>query len=104
MHVGRGDRHRRGAVRGRRQHRIGGASIPGRTTIPAAIPDGAGTLNAPVPVNDIGTITDVDVAVRIDHSSADNLDIVLRHPDGTTVSLSTDNGVLADTAGYLLGD
>lgn len=45
------------------------------------------TLNVPA----VGQIADVDVSVRIDHANPADLDLVLRHPDNTTVDLSSDN-------------
>jgi cysteine-rich repeat protein len=39
-----------------------------------------------------GTIVDVDVTLDVRHTSANNLDIYLISPDGTTVTLTSDNG------------
>jgi uncharacterized repeat protein (TIGR01451 family) len=42
-------------------------------------------------VSAVGQIADVDVWARIDHANPADLDLVLRHPDNTTVDLSSDN-------------
>lgn len=53
------------------------------------------TLNVP----DMGTIVDVDVKIRINHTWDADLDIYVVHPDGTIVELSTDNGGSGDNYG-----
>ena len=82
-----------------------GAVIPTRVSGGNAIPAGAPAVTAgsmvPVVIEvlDAGTITDVDVAVRLNHTFVADLDIFLRHPDGTLVELSTDNGSGGDNFG-----
>ncbi len=90
------------------------AAIAGSGLVLAAAPAGAfipgfASVNQPVvslattvvnlPIADAGTITDVDVAVRIDHTFDADLDIHVRHPDGTLIELSTDNGGAGDNYG-----
>jgi subtilisin-like proprotein convertase family protein len=53
------------------------------------------TINVP----DMGTIVDVDVKIRINHTWDADLDIYVIHPDGTVVELSTDNGGSGDNYG-----
>jgi hypothetical protein len=53
---------------------------------PAAIPD-RGTTVSQVTVPAVGTLTDVGVAVRIEHPWHGDLHIELEHPDGTRVTL-----------------
>ncbi len=43
-------------------------------------------------VTDDLTITDVNFGLDINHTYRADLDITLRHPDGTTIELTTDNG------------
>ncbi len=40
----------------------------------------------------VGTLTDVNVSLNINHTWVSDLDITLIHPDGTRIELSTDNG------------
>ncbi|MGB7924253.1 MAG: proprotein convertase P-domain-containing protein [Pyrinomonadaceae bacterium] len=63
-----------------------------------AIPD-AGTVDVPLVVADAGTITDLNVRLRLNHTSDSDLDIFLIAPDGTMVELTTDNGVANDNYG-----
>jgi cysteine-rich repeat protein len=73
-------------------------SFPGVTTATVAftegevpIPDNASVvaiLNVDLP----GRVLDVDVALRIEHDTPDQLDIYLISPSGITVTLTTDNG------------
>ncbi|MCP5518114.1 MAG: DUF11 domain-containing protein [Verrucomicrobiales bacterium] len=53
---------------------------------PATIPD-AGTLSSELLVTQTGVVDDVNVAVRIDHPWAGDLQIDLIHPDGVAVTL-----------------
>ena len=62
------------------------------------IPDD-GVVEHPVGVNDAGTILDVNVRVRINHTWVSDLDLFVIGPDGTTVLLSTDNGDDGDNYG-----
>ncbi len=54
--------------------------------LPLAIPDD-GTLRAELPVTTRGTVHDVNVRVRLDHTWLDDLELKLRHPNGTEVLL-----------------
>jgi len=58
---------------------------------PAPIPDN-NTVEVPLTVPDAGLVNNLKVRLRLNHGSADDLDISLVGPDGTTVELSTDNG------------
>ncbi len=68
----------------------------GNISVP--IPDN-GTVEHTINVPDTGTIVDVDVKIRINHTWDADLDIYLIHPDGTMVELSTDNGGSGDDYG-----
>jgi cysteine-rich repeat protein len=74
-------------------------AFPGAVTATVASTDG----DVPIPDNsslvsilDVGAlpgrVVDVDVAVVIEHTSPDQLDVYLVSPLGTTVTLTTDNG------------
>jgi autotransporter-associated beta strand protein len=64
-----------------------------------AIPD-AGTLNSTINVAGITTpIKRVSVLLHITHTAANDLDISLIGPDGTTIVLSSDNGGVASDYG-----
>lgn len=71
----------------------------GNISVP--IPDNniANPLDLIINVPDIGTILDVDVNIRINHTWDADLDIYVIHPDGTIVELSTDNGGSGDNYG-----
>lgn len=64
--------------------------------VPKAIPD-QGTMESVLAVPDALTITDVDVVIgQLTHTYDEDLDIVLVHPDGSIVELTTDNGGTSD--------
>ncbi|MBN1815284.1 MAG: proprotein convertase P-domain-containing protein, partial [Anaerolineae bacterium] len=66
------------------------------TDVPKAIDDTSWT-NSVIDVPDTSEVADVDVILAsILHSYDAHLDIYLRHPDGTHVELSTDNGSWGD--------
>jgi subtilisin-like proprotein convertase family protein len=78
------------------------AAFPGVTTtaIPspddgASVPDD-GSLVSILPVDLVGEVIDVNVTVAIEHTTANQLDVFLVSPSGTTVTLTTDNGGGAD--------
>jgi subtilisin-like proprotein convertase family protein len=58
-----------------------------------------GTIDSVLTVESDGTIEDLDVSVRINHSFASDLDIFLISPTGTMRELSTDNGASGDHYG-----
>ena len=61
------------------------------------IPNGGdATLDFEATVTYPGLVTDLDVAIDIDHAYDDNLDIWLISPSGALVELSTDNGSYND--------
>jgi subtilisin-like proprotein convertase family protein len=65
------------------------------TNVPLAINDRANT-NSTVAVTG-GTITDVNVTIgRINHTYDADVDMYIKHPDGTERMLSTDNGGAGD--------
>jgi subtilisin-like proprotein convertase family protein len=57
------------------------------------------TMDVPIVVNDVGTITDLNVRLRLNHTYDGDLDIYLIGPDGTIVELTTDNGSSGDNYG-----
>jgi cysteine-rich repeat protein len=73
--------------------------LPGLSTVTIASPDtdlpiaDNGSLTSLVTVSGVvGVLVDVDVAIDLVHPRADQLDIYLVSPSGTTVTLTTDNG------------
>src|SRR5206468_11414649 len=73
----------------------GGARTPVRfdNNLVTIIPD-ANSVDIPIVVSGVTTpIKRVTVALHITHSADSDLDISLIGPDGTTVDLSSDNGV-----------
>jgi cysteine-rich repeat protein len=72
--------------------------VPGLSTVTLASPD----TDLPIPDGDAlvsmldvdapGTIIDVDLTVDLVHPQADQLDVFLVAPSGTTIALTTDNG------------
>jgi cysteine-rich repeat protein len=74
-------------------------AFPGLVTTTVTSADGAtpipdaGSLIATLDVMGLGgRLVDVDVTVDIAHTQADNLDVSLVSPDGTTITLTSDNG------------
>jgi uncharacterized repeat protein (TIGR01451 family) len=66
------------------------------SAVPVTIDDNQGTFRS-LNVADTGKIADVDVSVLLQEPASGNLadiDLVLRHPDNTTVPLALDNGGL----------
>jgi subtilisin-like proprotein convertase family protein len=63
-----------------------------------SIPD-VGSIDIPINVPDFGTITDVNVKVRLNHTFAGDLEISLVHPDGTVVILADNRGGANDNFG-----
>ncbi|MGB7926264.1 MAG: proprotein convertase P-domain-containing protein [Pyrinomonadaceae bacterium] len=57
------------------------------------------TIDVPIVIADIDTITDLNVRIRLNHSYDADLDIYLVGPDGTIVELTTDNGLSGDNYG-----
>ena len=51
-----------------------------------------------------GTVVDANVRVSLTHTWDSDVDIFLRHPDGTSVELSTDNGGMGDNYNNTLFD
>jgi subtilisin-like proprotein convertase family protein len=62
------------------------------------IPD-LGSVEIPINVSDVGSIEDIDVRVRLNHSFDGDLIISLIAPDGTTVILSANRGGAGDNFG-----
>jgi subtilisin-like proprotein convertase family protein len=80
-----------------------GTSGADRLTIPDE-PNGGGVVSRiEVPRSETGRIVDLDVRVRIRHTSAEDLNIYLVSPSGAFVELSTDNGGDGDDYGGSLG-
>jgi subtilisin-like proprotein convertase family protein len=71
------------------------ANYPSTDTLPRALVD-IGTINSPGVVNVPGTITDVNVRINVTHTWDADLDIYLKHPDGSLVELTSDNGSSGD--------
>jgi subtilisin-like proprotein convertase family protein len=66
--------------------------------IATAIPD-SGSVDIPVSVTNTGSVTDVNVKLRLNHTFDGDLNISLVHPDGTVVSLSNRRGGSGDNYG-----
>ncbi len=80
-----------------------GTSGADRLTIPDE-PSGGGVVSRiDVPRSETGRIVDLDVRVRIKHTSVEDLNIYLISPTGKFVELSTDNGGNGDDYGGSLG-
>jgi len=87
-------------------------SFPGVTTTVFASSEGEvvvtddGSLIAILDVEVVGEVIDINVALDIAHATANHLDVYLVAPDGTTVTLTTDNGGGADDvyAGVVFDD
>ncbi len=63
------------------------------TTVPIAIPSGPATITDTITVSGIGDyILDINMRTFIPHTYADDLDITLTSPSGTTITITTDNG------------
>jgi subtilisin-like proprotein convertase family protein len=62
------------------------------------IPD-LGSVEIPINVSDVGSIEDIDVRVRLNHSFDGDLIISLIAPDGSTVILSANRGGAGDNFG-----
>jgi lysyl endopeptidase len=69
-----------------------------RSSVVKPIPD-LGTVDVPIVVADTGTITDLNVRIRLNHTYDLDMDIYLIGPDGTMVELTTDNGSSGDNYG-----
>ena len=64
-----------------------------------AVPD-SGSVTSTVVVAGIGTpIRKVTVSLHITHTTAEDLDVSLQAPDGTTINLTSDNGGTGDDYG-----
>lgn len=72
----------------------GNISVP----IPASGTSGSMTPQT-INVSDTGTVTDVNVRVRLDHTWDADLNISLRGPNNVTIDLSSGNGGSADNYG-----
>jgi subtilisin-like proprotein convertase family protein len=82
---------------------------PARGGSPVTMTYSSGAIANPIPdvgmtmqtitVPDMGTVTDVDVRVRINHGWDEDVDISLMGPNGVTIDLSSDNGGSADNYG-----
>ncbi len=70
----------------------------GTGTIATAIPDN-GSVDIPINVSQMGTVTDVNVKLRLNHTFDGDLRIRLLHPDGTEVMLSNRRGGGGDNFG-----
>jgi subtilisin-like proprotein convertase family protein len=71
-----------------------GGTFPS-SDVPKALVD-IGTINSNDVVVAGGQITDVNVKINVTHTWDADLDIYLRHPDGTLVELTSDNGSSGD--------
>ena len=75
---------------------LGAVGAPALTTyssggVAVPIPDKA-TVDVPISIADDGTVTDVNVRVRLDHTRDSDLVISLVHPDGTVITLANKRG------------
>lgn len=59
--------------------------------IAVPIPD-VSSVDVPINVPDVGSVQDVNVRVRLNHTFDGDLDISLIHPDGTIIPLSNNRG------------
>ncbi len=67
------------------------------TDVPQAIPDGnTNGANSDLMVNNVSTITDINVTVNITHTWVSDLTLTLTSPVGTSVVLSAKNGGSSD--------
>jgi leucyl aminopeptidase len=78
------------------------ASYPS-TDVPKPLVDLGTTISNGV-IAVAGTVVDVNVRVNLTHTWDSDMDIFLRHPDGTLVELSTDNGSSGDNYNNTLFD
>ncbi len=67
--------------------------------IAVGIPDSGSMPPQVINVPDMGTVLDVDVRIRINHTFDSDLDITLTGPNATTIVLSDDNGGSGDNYG-----
>ena len=75
----------------------GGSSPLTATDVPKIISDSAATtVTSTIDLALVGTITDVNVTVDIDHSWNDDLDVTLISPAGTRIDLFSDVGGSSD--------
>ena len=79
------------------------ANYPSTDTLPRNLVD-LGTVNSPNVINATGSIVDVNVRLNITHTWDADLDLYIKHPDGTLVELSTDNGSSGDNYNNTLFD
>lgn len=81
-----------------------GAAVRFNRTGDQAIPD-LSSLDSTLTVSGIATpVHHVEVSLHLSHTADDNLDISLVSPDGTIVSLSSDNGGTLDDYGTSCAD
>lgn len=77
-----------------------GSEVATSGTIDLAIPDGIlSGVNSSLIISNVpagATITDLSVTVNITHGWAEDIDINLTAPNGTTIDLSSDNGGTGD--------
>ncbi len=66
--------------------------------VAAPITDGA-TVDIPINVPDVFTVSDVNVKLRLNHTADIDLEITLIGPDGTSVGLSNNRGDIGDNFG-----
>ncbi|HOX72918.1 proprotein convertase P-domain-containing protein [Dokdonella sp.] len=74
-------------------------NIAPNETLPVAIPDNAGPATSTISVTQDISLTDLSVAVAIDHTWMGDVTITLTSPGGTTVTLLDRPGVPASTFG-----
>jgi subtilisin-like proprotein convertase family protein len=72
-------------------------------SLSVAIPD-LGTVDVPIVISDVGSITDVNVSVRLNHTFDGDLVISLISPEGLTVPLSGNRGGNGDNFGVGTND
>jgi subtilisin-like proprotein convertase family protein len=77
--------------------------VRGSGNIAVPIPDNA-TVDIPINVPETGSIVDVNVRVRLNHTFNGDLDLSLVHPDGTVVLLSNNRGGSGDNFGVGAND
>jgi subtilisin-like proprotein convertase family protein len=73
-------------------------SVYSSGNIATPIPD-LGTVDIPINVSDTGTVLDINVRVRLNHTFTQDLSISLISPAGTTVPLATQRGGSGDNYG-----
>ena len=79
-----------------------GTALPvvtyGTGNLTTAIPDNA-AIDIPIAVTDLGAVSDINVRVRLDHTSDADLQMSIVSPDGTSILLVNNRGAANDNFG-----